>query len=83
MSIAIFFMKRLHTGFVCAHRVALSAFLLTLLGLQSRVGDNWGQITRNMSGLSPKRDWSSKRVGIRFCVRYGAPQMRTLWDCGC
>ena len=36
--------------------------LLTLLGLQSRFGGNWGQITWNLIGLSPKRDWSSKRV---------------------
>ena len=36
----------------------------TLLGLQSRFGDNWRQITYNLSGLSPKRDWSSKRVNL-------------------
>ena len=41
------------------HPVAL---LLILLGLQSRFGDNWRQITWNLSGLSPKRDCSSKRV---------------------
>ena len=35
---------------------------LTLLEPQSRFGDNWGQLTWNLSGLSPKRDWSSKRV---------------------
>ena len=35
------------------------------LGLQSRFGDNWRQITLNLSGLSPKRDWSSKRVKTR------------------
>ena len=35
---------------------------LTLLGLQSRFGDNWGQITWNLSCMSPKRDWSSKGV---------------------
>ena len=35
---------------------------LTLLGPQSRFGDNWGQITWNLSGASQKRDWSSKRV---------------------
>ena len=34
----------------------------TLLGLQSRFGDNWRQISLNLSGLSPKRDWSTKRV---------------------
>ena len=34
--------------------------LLTLLGLQTRFGDNWGKITWNLSGLSPKRDCSSK-----------------------
>ena len=36
--------------------------LLTLLGPQSRSGDNWGQITWNLSALSPKWDWSSKGV---------------------
>ena len=36
--------------------------LLTLLELQSRFGENWGQITWNLSALSPKRDWSSKGV---------------------
>ena len=30
--------------------------VLTLLGLQSRFGDNLGQITWNLSALSPKRD---------------------------
>ena len=35
---------------------------LTLLGLQSRFGDDWGQITWNLSALSPKRGWSSKGV---------------------
>ena len=35
---------------------------LTLLELQSRFGDTWGQITWNWSALSPKRDWSSKGV---------------------
>ena len=34
----------------------------TLLGLQSRFGDDWGQITWNLSALPPKRDWSSKGV---------------------
>ena len=34
----------------------------TLLVLQPRSGDNWGQITWNLSALSPKRDWSSKGV---------------------
>ena len=29
---------------------------LTLLGLQSRLRNNWGQITWNMSALPPKRD---------------------------
>ena len=38
---------------------------LTLLGLQSRFGDNWRQFTWNLSGLSPKRDWSSKRHETR------------------
>ena len=36
--------------------------LLTLLGLQSRFGDNWGQTTRNLSGLPPKRGCGSIRV---------------------
>ena len=35
---------------------------LTLLELQSHFGDNWGQITWNVSALSPKRDWSSREV---------------------
>ena len=35
---------------------------LTLLGLQSRFGGNWGQITWNLTALSPHRDWSSKGV---------------------
>ena len=39
----------------------LCVFFLTLLEPQSRFGDNWGQHTWNLSGLSPKRDWSSKR----------------------
>ena len=35
----------------------------TLLGLQSRFENNWGQITWNVTALSPKkRDRSSKRV---------------------
>ena len=34
---------------------------LNLLALQSRFGDNWGKMTWKLSGLSPKRDWSSKR----------------------
>ena len=33
-----------------------------LLGLQSRFGDNWGQITWSLSALSPKQDRSSKGV---------------------
>ena len=41
---------------------------LTLLGLQSRFGDNWGQLTWNLTGLSPKRDWSSKRDNTCFWV---------------
>ena len=36
--------------------------LATLLGPQSRFGDNWGKTTWNLSGASPKQDWSSKRV---------------------
>ena len=38
---------------------------LTLLGLQSRFGDNLGQATWKLAGVSPKRDWSSKRVKDR------------------
>ena len=38
---------------------------LTLLGLQSRFGDNWGQITWNLSALFPKRDWSPKWVNVK------------------
>ena len=39
--------------------------LLTLLVLQFRFGDNCRQITYNLTGLPPKRDWSSKRVNSR------------------
>ena len=39
-----------------------SPHLLTRLGLQSRFGDNLGQTTWDLTGVSPKRDWSSKRV---------------------
>ena len=42
--------------------VGVVLFVLTLLGLQSRFGDNLGQTTWNLRGVSPKRDWSSKRV---------------------
>ena len=35
---------------------------LTLLEPQSRFGDNLGQTTWNLTGVSPKRDWSSKGV---------------------
>ena len=48
---------------------AAVATWLTLLGLQSRFGDNWGQITWNLSALSPKRDWSSKGVKWATCER--------------
>ena len=37
-------------------------YVFTLLGPQSRFGDNWGHITWNLSALPPKRDWSSKGV---------------------
>ena len=37
---------------------------LTLLGLQSRFGDNLGQTSRNLTGVSPKRDWGSKRDAL-------------------
>ena len=40
---------------------------LTLLGLQSRFGDNCGQTTWNSGALSPKRDWSSK--GLVLFIR--------------
>ena len=42
--------------------LAKAPVLKTLLGLQSRYGDNWGQITWNLTGLSPKRDCSPKGV---------------------
>ena len=45
---------------VCGSQQYIPA--LTLLGPQPRFGDNWGQITWNLSGVSPKRDWSSKMV---------------------
>ena len=32
------------------------------IGLQSRFGGNWGEITWSLGGLPPKRDWSSKGV---------------------
>ena len=35
-------------------------FKKPFLGLQSRFGDNWEQITRNMRYLSPKPYWRSK-----------------------
>ena len=41
----------------------------TLLGLPFRAGDNWGQITWSLSGLSRKRDWSSN--GVKVCVHRG------------
>ena len=44
---------------------------LTLLGLQSRFGDNRGQITWNLSALSPKRDWSSKGVKTGYIAWHG------------
>ena len=42
--------------------ITAEAFLF-ILGLQSRFGDNWGQNTWNLSGLFPKRDWTS--IGVR------------------
>ena len=42
--------------------------LLTLLEPQSRFGDNWGQLTWNLSALSPKRDCSYKRVKVGVLV---------------
>ena len=47
---------------------------LTLLGLQSRFGDNWGQITWNLTALSPHRDWSSK--GVNSSPQYNAVRGR-------
>ena len=41
--------------------------LLTPLGLQSRFGDNLGKTTWNLTGMSPKRDWGSKRVNSADC----------------
>ena len=46
--------------------------LLTLLGLQTRFGDNWGKITWNLSGLSPKRGWNSKGAKVM--------PMKCPWD---
>ena len=40
----------------------------TRLGPQSRSRDNWGQTAWNLSGVSPKRDWSSKRVNVTHIV---------------
>ena len=37
-------------------------FTLTLLALQSRFVDSLGQTTLNLTVVSPKRDWISKRV---------------------
>ena len=59
----------------CADDVlAVILLLLTLSGPQYHFGDNWGQITWNLSGVSPKWDWSSKRVK-RWCSRW--------WGQGC
>ena len=52
-------------------RCLICAKSLTLVGLQSRFGDNWGQITWNLSALPPKRDWSSKGVEPCFCLHGG------------
>ena len=41
-----------------------------MLGLQSRFVYNWGQITWNLSRVSPKRDWSSKRVKVNCLDLY-------------
>ena len=58
---------------------------LSLLGPQSHSGDNWGQITWNLSALSPKRDWSSKEV--KAVSRLEKGKLNTLikispWRCG-
>ena len=47
---------------------------LTLLGLQSRFGDNWGQNTRNLTAMSPKRDWGSK--GVKWAAQGAAKTLR-------
>ena len=38
--------------------------ILTLLEPQSRFGDNLGHTTWNLTGVSPKRDCSSKGVKV-------------------
>ena len=60
------------------HEMFISEFKLTLLGLQSRFGDNWWKITCNLSGLSPKRDWSSK--GVNDCQKQCITPMGTPAD---
>ena len=57
---------------------------LTLLGPQSRFGDNGGLITWNLTGLSPKRDWSLKGLtSFRICAlvfgdSYGGEKMQLI-----
>ena len=47
----------------------VSVLILSLYGPQSRFGDNWRQITWNLSGLSPKRDSGSEgSSGVFFSV---------------
>ena len=51
----------------------------TLLEPQSRFGDNWGQITWNLSGVSPKRDWSSKRVNTSTTEEVVSSRLNPTW----
>ena len=57
----------------CAVLEAFYIHTLTLLGLQSRFGGNWEQITRNLRALSPKPDWSSKGVKTGDGVTFSLP----------
>ena len=58
---------------------------LTLLGPQSRFGDKWGQTTWNLTGVSPKRDWSCKRVKAchlftYYCTTATSFRGQTTWN---
>ena len=57
---------RVETPTIKEHLILPS--IITLLGLQSLFGDNWEQITWNLRGLSPKRDWNSKRVYVTLSL---------------
>ena len=59
---------RLRSSMFPLQRGCKNKLRLTLLGLQSRFGDNWGQIAWNLSALSPKRDWSSKGVKCYLAI---------------